>query len=152
MAVEPDGSLVGVEAVVDKDLASALLAHDLGAEMLLVPTGVSKVAISFGTPQQRWLDTITVDEARAYIKAGEFGAGSMEPKVAAVAEFVATTRGALGVIGAPHEIRALIEGRSGTRIVPGQGRDLFPIRSERHSNARFQAQSKYDSGESYVRS
>ena len=128
VAVEPDGSLVGVEAVVDKDLASALLAHDLGAEMLLVPTGVSKVAISFGTPQQRWLDTITVDEARAYIKAGEFGAGSMEPKVAAVAEFVATTPGALGVIGAPHEIRALIEGRSGTRIVPGQdGSFLFAV-------------------------
>ena len=57
VAVEPDGSLVGVEAVVDKDLASALLAHDLGAEMLLVPTGVSRVAISFGTPEQRWLDT-----------------------------------------------------------------------------------------------
>ena len=81
MAVEPDGEFVGVEAVVDKDLASALLAHDLGAEMLLVPTGVSKVAISFGTPQQRWLDTITVDEARAYIKAGEFGAGSRSPRL-----------------------------------------------------------------------
>ena len=128
VAVEPDGRLVGVEAVVDKDLASALLAHDLGAEMLLIPTGVSKVAIRFGTPQQRWLDTITVDEARAYIKAGEFGAGSMEPKVAAVADFVATTPGAVGVIGAPQEIRALIEGRSGTRIVPGQdGPFLFAV-------------------------
>ena len=56
VAAEPDGSLVGVEAVVDKDLASGLLAHDLGAEMLLIPTGVPRVAIHFGTPEERWLD------------------------------------------------------------------------------------------------
>ena len=117
VAAEADGSLVGVEAVVDKDLASGLLAHDLGASMLLIPTGVPRVAICFGTPQQRWLDSITVDEARAFIKAGEFGAGSMEPKVAAVADFVASTPGAVGVIGASDEIRAILEGRSGTRIV-----------------------------------
>ena len=117
VAMQPDGRLVGVEAVVDKDLASALLAHDLGADMLLIPTGVSQVAIRFGTPEQQWLDTITVDEARSYIAAGEFGAGSMEPKVAAVADFVAATPGAVGVIGAPSEIRSILEGRSGTRIV-----------------------------------
>lgn len=120
VSVERNGHLVGVEAVVDKDLASALLAHELGSDMLLVPTGVSKVALRFGTPQQRWLDNITIDEARAYIKAGEFGAGSMEPKVAAVADFVATTPGAIGVIGAPDEIRAMVEGRAGTRVIPGQ--------------------------------
>jgi carbamate kinase len=117
VAVQPDGRLVGVEAVVDKDLASSLLARDLGADMLLIPTGVSKVAIRFGKPDQQWLDAITVDEARAYIAAGEFGAGSMEPKVAAVADFVAATPGAIGVIGAPDEIRAILDGRSGTRIV-----------------------------------
>ena len=117
VAAEPDGSLVGVEAVVDKDLASGLLAHDLGAEMLLIPTGVPRVALHFGTPEERWLTTITVDEARALIAAGEFGVGSMEPKVAAVADFVASTPGAVGVIGAPDEIRAILEGKSGTRIV-----------------------------------
>ncbi len=117
VAVQPDGRLVGVEAVVDKDLASGLLAHALGADMLLIPTSVAKVAIRFGTPQQQWLDTITVDEARAYIEAGEFGAGSMEPKVAAVADFVARTEGGVGVIGAAHAIRAILEGRSGTRVV-----------------------------------
>jgi carbamate kinase len=117
VAMQADGSLVGVEAVVDKDLASGLLAHALGADMLLIPTGVPRVAIRFGTPEQRWLDSITVDEARALMKAGEFGAGSMEPKVAAVADFVASTPGAVGVIGAPDQIRAIIEGRSGTRIV-----------------------------------
>jgi carbamate kinase len=117
VAVEPDGSLVGVEAVVDKDLASGLLAHDLGAEMLLIPTGVPRVAIHFGTPKERWLSNITVDEARAFIAAGEFGVGSMEPKVAAVADFVASTPGAVGAIGAPDELRAILEGKSGTRIV-----------------------------------
>jgi carbamate kinase len=117
VAIQPDGTLVGVEAVVDKDLASALLARDLGADMLLIPTAVPRVAIHFGKPEQRWLDTITVDEARAYIRSGEFGAGSMEPKVAAVADFVASTPGAVGIIGAAEEIRAIVEGKSGTRIV-----------------------------------
>src|SRR5215470_20419719 len=117
VAVQADGKLVGVEAVVDKDLASGLLARDLHAHMLLIPTAVPRVAIRFGKPDQRWLDTITVDEARAYIKAGEFGEGSMEPKVAAVADFVASTPGAVGVIGAAEEIRAIIDGKSGTRIV-----------------------------------
>ena len=128
VAVEPDGSSRRCGSRGRQRSGFSPPGPRPGAEMLLVPTGVSKVAISFGTPQQRWLDTITVDEARAYIKAGEFGAGSMEPKVAAVAEFVATTPGALGVIGAPHEIRALIEGRLGTRIVPGQeGSFLFAV-------------------------
>ncbi len=117
VSVNPAGDIVGVEAVVDKDLASGLLAHELGADLLLIPTGVPRVAIRFGTPEQRWLDRITVVEARALIQAGEFGRGSMEPKVAAVADFVACTPGAVGVIGAPDEIRAIIEGQSGTRIV-----------------------------------
>jgi carbamate kinase len=117
VAIQPDGKLVGVEAVVDKDLASGLLAHDLGADMLLIPTTVPRVAIRFGKPDQRWLDTVTVDEARSYIQSGEFGAGSMEPKVAAVADFVASTPSAVGIIGAAEEMRAIIEGKSGTRIV-----------------------------------
>jgi carbamate kinase len=117
VAVQADGSVVGLEAVVDKDLASGLLAHELGADMLLIPTGVARVAIRFGKPDQKWLDTLTVEEARTLIAAGEFGAGSMEPKVAAVADFVACTPGAVGVIGSPDEMRAIIEGKSGTRIV-----------------------------------
>ena len=117
VAMQADGSVVGVEAVVDKDLASSLLARDLCADLLLVPTGVARVAIRFGTPEQKWLDTLTVAQARAYIAAGEFGAGSMEPKVAALCDFVASTPGAVGAIGLPEEMRAIIEGRSGTRIV-----------------------------------
>lgn len=117
VAVGADGKVIGVEAVVDKDLASGLLAHELGADMLLIPTGVPRVAIRFGKPDVKWLDTLSVEEARGYIAAGEFGAGSMEPKVAAVADFVACTPGAIGVIGAPEEMAAIIEGKSGTRIV-----------------------------------
>jgi carbamate kinase len=117
VAIEADGSIVGVEAVVDKDLASSLLAHELAADLLLIPTSVSRVAIRFGAPEQQWLDTLSVEQARAYIAAGEFGAGSMEPKVAALADFVASTPGAIGAIGSPHEIRAIVEGHSGTRII-----------------------------------
>ena len=117
VTVDSDGTVVGVEAVVDKDLASGLLAHDLGADLLMIPTGVPRVAIGFGTPEEKWLDSITVEEARDYIASGQFGKGSMEPKVEAVADFVATTPGATGVIGAAEEIPAILAGTSGTRIV-----------------------------------
>ncbi len=124
VALQPDGTLVGVEAVVDKDLVSGLLARELGADMLLIPTAVPRVAIRFGKPDQRWLDTITVDEARQYLRTGEFGAGSMAPKVAAVADFVASTPGAVGVVGAAEEMRAIIDGKAGTRIISA---DATPV-------------------------
>lgn len=117
VTVAPDGTVAGVEAVVDKDIASGLLAHELGAELLMIPTGVPRVAVGFGTPTQQWLDTITVAQARDYLAAGHFGAGSMEPKVQAVTDFVAATPGAVGVIGAAEEIPAILAGTSGTRIV-----------------------------------
>ena len=117
VALEPDGTVVGVEAVVDKDIASGLLAHELGADLLMIPTGVPRVAVGFGTPTETWLDTITVEQARDYIASGQFGKGSMEPKVEAVADFVAATPGAVGVIGAAEEIPAILAGTSGTRIV-----------------------------------
>jgi carbamate kinase len=124
VALQPDGKLVGVEAVVDKDLASGLLARELGADILLIPTAVPRVAIRFGKPDQRWLETITVDEARDYLRAGEFGAGSMAPKVAAVADFVASTPGAVGIIGAAEEIGAIIDGKAGTRVITA---DATPV-------------------------
>ncbi len=117
VALEPDGTIVGVEAVVDKDIASGLLAHELRADLLMIPTGVPRVAVGFGTPAETWLDTITVEQARDYIASGQFGKGSMEPKVEAVADFVAATPGAVGVIGAAEEIPAILAGTSGTRIV-----------------------------------
>jgi carbamate kinase len=124
VAARPDGTFAGVEAVVDKDLASSLLAHELGAQLLLIPTSVSRVAIGFGTPGERWLDTMSVEQARAHVAAGEFGAGSMEPKVAAVVDFVANTPGAVGAIGLPEEIAEILVGRAGTRI---QGEDAIDL-------------------------
>lgn len=84
--------LQGVEAVIDKDLASALLASQLGADLLLIPTGVEQVAINFGKPEQQWLHQLSVEQAQALIAAGQFGAGSMLPKVEAILGFVEQSR------------------------------------------------------------
>ncbi|HKP55317.1 MAG TPA: carbamate kinase [Polyangiales bacterium] len=136
VAQQSDGKFVGVEAVVDKDLASGLLARELGADLLLIPTGISRVAINFGKPEQKWLEELTVAQARAYIAAGEFGAGSMEPKIAAVADFVEGTPGAVGAIGIPEELAGIIAGRAGTRIVgriaaaPSGELDVQPAKRE----------------------
>ena len=139
VAVGADGTIAGVEAVVDKDIASGLLAHDLGAELLMIPTGVPRVAIGFGTPAQQWLETITVEQARDYIASGQFGAGSMEPKVEAVADFVATTPGATGVIGAAEEIPAILAGTSGTRIVGDAVASTGPVKDETDTGAVLEA-------------
>ncbi|MGY4711753.1 carbamate kinase [Mycolicibacterium sp. CBM1] len=122
----PDGAVTGVEAVVDKDIASGLLAHELNADLLMIPTGVSRVAIGFGTPEETWLESITVEQAREYIASGQFGKGSMEPKVEAVTDFVATTPGAVGVIGAAEEIPAILAGTSGTRIIGADAASADP--------------------------
>lgn len=123
VVVEDDGSVTGLEAVVDKDLASGLLAHELGADLLMIPTAVSRVAVGFGTPDEKWLDRLTVAEARRLIAAGEFGKGSMEPKVAAIADFVERTPHAVGVIGAAAAIPQILAGTSGTRVVADEDSD-----------------------------
>ncbi|WP_445166136.1 carbamate kinase [Mycolicibacterium sp. Dal123E01] len=133
VTLEPDGTVVGVEAVVDKDIASGLLAHELGAALLMIPTGVPRVAIGFGTPSETWLDTITVEQARGYLAAGHFGTGSMEPKVQAVTDFVAATPGAVGVIGAAEEIPAILAGAAGTRIVSDTA--AVPLDNESNTDA-----------------
>ncbi|HEU0114885.1 MAG TPA: carbamate kinase, partial [Thermomicrobiales bacterium] len=79
---------VGVEAVIDKDLASSLLAAALGADLLLISTGVPRVSIDFGKPSQRDLDRLTVDEARRHLAAGQFPPGSMGPKMLAAIRFL----------------------------------------------------------------
>jgi carbamate kinase len=116
------GQLRGVEAVIDKDLASALLADQLGADLLLIPTGVEQVAVDFGTPQQRWLDRLTRAEAQELIRAGQFGAGSMLPKVEAILQFVAASHAnggeGKGLITSPEAIGRALEHRSGTWITP----------------------------------
>ncbi|MEM7581816.1 MAG: carbamate kinase [Acidobacteriota bacterium] len=83
-----DGQLEGIEAVIDKDLASAVLAREIGADELYILTAVEQVALDFGTPNQRPLSSLSVAEARAYMAEGQFPAGSMGPKIEAACRFV----------------------------------------------------------------
>lgn len=86
--VEKDGELVGVEATIDKDLGAYRLALDLEADMLVILTDVEKVAINFGTPNQVNLGELTIEQAQKHLEDGEFGTGSMAPKVTAAINFV----------------------------------------------------------------
>lgn len=112
-----EGDLEGVEAVIDKDFSSSLLARRLGADMLILPTGVDRVALRFNTPDETWLDVMTVARARAYIRADEFARGSMEPKVRALADFVEAS-GGTGIITSLARMSDALRGKAGTRIVP----------------------------------
>lgn len=109
--------LVGVEAVIDKDLASSLLARQLQAERLLIITTVGQVALGYKKPDQRWLDSLRLAEAKRYLAAGEFPPGSMGPKIAAAIEFL-EAGGRDCVITSPERLPAALAGRDGTRIVP----------------------------------
>jgi carbamate kinase len=108
--------LVGVEGVVDKDLASGMLARDMRAQRLIIVTSVERVAIRFGCPGQRWLDRVTAQEAREYLAAGEFPAGSMGPKIEAAIEFVENGGGECIITSAAWVARAMA-GEGGTHIV-----------------------------------
>ena len=111
------GRLVGVEAVIDKDLTSALLAQLLGAQMMVVLTAVDHVSLDFGKPTQRKVDTMTLAEARQHLADGQFPPGSMGPKIAAAIEFSRAT-GRPAAIGAVQQIAKILNGTSGTRVVP----------------------------------
>jgi len=114
--VEKDGMLFGVEAVIDKDFGTSLLARRIGADLLVITTGVEKVAVHFNTPGQRWVDRLTASEARKYSDAGEFPAGSMGPKILAAIEFVEATGNDV-IITLPEKTLEAIAGKTGTRIV-----------------------------------
>ena len=109
------GEYHGVEAVIDKDLSSSLLARSLHAERLVIATGIERVALDFGKSTQRWVDRMTLAEARQYLGAGQFDRGSMGPKIAAVIEFIADGGGE-GIITDPAHLTAALGGRAGTRI------------------------------------
>jgi carbamate kinase len=85
---DSSGFLVGVEAVIDKDRLSALLAAELGADLFIILTGVAKVALDFGKPTQRWVDRLTATEARQHLAQGQFPAGSMGPKIESALAFL----------------------------------------------------------------
>jgi carbamate kinase len=118
VTADATGREQGVEAVIDKDRASAFLASALGFETFVIVTGVSQVAIGFGKPEQTNLDRLTAGDARRYMAAGEFGEGSMKPKIESALAFL--ERGGRDVlITSPEELGAALAGRSGTRVVPG---------------------------------
>ena len=110
--------LAGVEAVIDKDLASALLARDLGADLYVMATDVDGVYADWGTPDQRRLGRVTPDELRSR----PFAAGSMGPKVDAAMRFVEAT-GKRAAIGALEDIEQIVEGNAGTTVVPEKTRE-----------------------------
>lgn len=117
VVLHPDGSGDGVEAVVDKDRASTLLATKLGMDTLVIVTGVSHAALRFGRPDQEDLGRITASEAQRYMEAGEFGEGSMKPKIESALAFL-RDGGREVVITSPHELPEALAGRTGTRVVP----------------------------------
>ncbi|HEY2896615.1 MAG TPA: carbamate kinase [Gemmatimonadaceae bacterium] len=106
----------GVDAVVDKDLAAAVLARDLGASLLMILTDVDGVYLDYGKPEQRMLDTLTLGEAARLDAAGAFGAGSMAPKVRAAADFVRHT-GGRAIITELARGREAVRGAAGTTII-----------------------------------
>jgi carbamate kinase len=112
------GSLRGVAAVIDKDLASSLLAEQMRADVFLISTGVEKVYLSFNQPDQRALDTITLEEAQRYIDDGHFAKGSMLPKIEAATQFI-QRGGPLAIISDPSNLLRALRGETGTRVIPG---------------------------------
>ncbi len=112
-----DGQWRGIEAVIDKDFASAKLATDLDADLFIILTGVSKIALDFGKPTQQFLSRMTVAEAEKYLADGQFPAGSMGPKVESAMQFAKTSKKEVLVTDV-DVLREALEGKDGTRIVP----------------------------------
>ncbi|MFN8410808.1 MAG: carbamate kinase [Anaerolineales bacterium] len=116
--IERDGELVGTAAVIDKDFASSLLAQTIKADLLLIATAVPKVAINFGKPNQKWLDKMTVAEAKGYLEEGiHFAKGSMAPKIQAAIWYL-ENGGKQALITDPENIGRALKGETGTWIVP----------------------------------
>jgi len=115
---EIDGRhLKGTSAVVDKDFASAVLADELDADMLVILTAVEKAAINFGKPDEKWLDTMNINEAERYIDEGHFAPGSMLPKVEAALSFVKSGKNKKALITMLEKAKDGLSGKTGTVIV-----------------------------------
>ncbi len=111
-----EGAFWGKEAVIDKDLAAAILAKALDADAFIISTAVEKVCLDYNKPTQRAIDEMTVAEARKYSEEGQFAPGSMLPKIQAIVDYVDST-GKLGMITDPEHISDAMKGLNGTRIV-----------------------------------
>jgi len=117
VVADEKGELTGIAAVIDKDHACSLLASEIGAELFLVTTAVEKVALDFGQPTQRWIDRMTLSEAKEYLTEGtHFLPGSMAPKIEAVVDFL-ERGGGTAIITDPENVERALAGETGTRIV-----------------------------------
>jgi carbamate kinase len=114
---DSSGAVTGASAVIDKDLASSLLARQLGADILVISTAVEKVCLDYGKPTQRSLDSMTLAETKRYMAEGHFMPGSMLPKMQAVVEFL-EAGGKVAIITDPDHLGAALKGRGGTRVEP----------------------------------
>ncbi len=114
--IEKDGFYEGVDAVIDKDLAAAVLARDIGAESLLILTSIGKVALNYKKSNQVYLDILTTNEAKKYLKDGHFPPGSMGPKIEASISFI-ESGGNEVIITSLESAQEALSGRAGTRII-----------------------------------
>jgi carbamate kinase len=113
---ERNGTLEGIDGVVDKDLASSVLASKIKADRLIILTEVEKVSLNFNTPEQKDLDKLTIKEARKHLKAGQFPAGSMGPKVTACVEFL-ERGGKRALITSIKTLPEALKGKTGTHFI-----------------------------------
>lgn len=112
--VRQGNHLKGASAVIDKDFASCLMAKELDADYLIILTAVEKVALNYGTPEEKWLSDVSVEEAKEYIRQGHFAPGSMLPKVQAAVEFAQSKPGRTALITLLEKSRDAIQGKTGT--------------------------------------
>jgi carbamate kinase len=113
-----DGDYAGIAAVIDKDYASSLLAREIQADLLMISTAVEKVAINFGKPDERWVDKMTLAEAKKYLAEGtHFAKGSMAPKMQAIIWYL-EAGGKHAIITNPENIGRALKGETGTHIMP----------------------------------
>jgi carbamate kinase len=115
---EPDGTLHGIDAVIDKDLAAQQLAHDLNADLLVILTNVDKVAIHYRQPNEQWLDRVSTRQMRVYQGEGHFQLGNMGTKVEAAVRFVESAPGRRAAIGRLECLAEVLVEQTGTWIHP----------------------------------
>ena len=117
--IEENGDLKGTAAVIDKDYASSLLAREIKADLFIISTAVEKVALNFGKPDEKWLDKMTLSEAKAYLAEGtHFAKGSMAPKMQAIIWYM-EAGGKQALITNPENIGRALKGETGTWIIQG---------------------------------
>ena len=115
--VKGHNKMRGIPAVIDKDLASACLARDIKADLLLILTGVKKVSLSYGTKKEKPLSKLTIKHAQHYLKQGHFPEGSMGPKIEAAIKFLKHS-GKKVIITSPYQVKKALQGKEGTIITP----------------------------------